>query len=46
MTAAHDGPSLIFESAGNIGFRSLHRRNETKNNSSENRYGEGEQKNA
>src|SRR5882672_8599756 len=46
MAAAHDGPGLIFESAGNIGFRGLHRRDETKNDSGENRYGKGEQKNA
>src|SRR5713101_8493828 len=46
MMAAHDGSGLIFESAGNIGFRGLHRRDETKNNSGENRYGESEQKNA
>src|SRR6266481_5779726 len=46
VAAAHDRPGLIFESAGNIGFRGLHRRDETKNNSGENRYGEGEQKNA
>src|SRR5882724_2904461 len=46
VAAAHDGPGLIFESAGNIGFRGLHRRDKTKNNSGENRYGEGEQKNA
>src|SRR6266404_3637463 len=46
MAAANDGPSLIFESAGNIGLRGLHRRDETKNDSGENRYGKGEQKNA
>jgi len=26
----HDGPGLIFEGPGNIGFRGLHRRDETK----------------
>src|SRR6266849_4344372 len=46
MAAPHDGPGLIFQSASNIGFRGLHRRDETKNNSGENRNGEGEQKNA
>src|SRR6266478_6469265 len=46
VAAAHDGPGLILESPGNIRFRGLHRRDEAKNNSGENRYGEGKQKNA
>src|SRR6267378_448531 len=46
VAAAHDGPGLIFEGPGNIGFRGLHRRDEAKDDAGENRYGESEQKNA